>query len=1652
MKGKKKVFAKLLSCVLVLSMVFGSTTTALAAQKNASLTVTYKDSIDDKVIGSEIVIASNKKNNNYYGIATASGINTNKADSNGYSYKFDGWSTSKSGGSVQKSISNIRIDKDTTIYARYTKSEIKIQQYTVKFKNGTFTTLSEQKIIQGEFAKAPTVADTAIGNKSDKLSIDVFVGWTIQGDTSGKVYTNEEINKKTVTANVTYNAKFESKKIAFFFVRTDGKEPKENGSTSYDKSLYTPLEGSEQMVYRVVSKQEKIFGDIADKATEDKIAAVVQGNLPKVSDFPGLTKKGYNDNTHYIRWYVLKQANNGWHIDGVLRSEPTIKFVDWDNRVIQDTTPLKHDTNIIAPADPSREKDNTDKVTYRFLGWKVDGSTRDIDFEEGRAYTKEELAQKVIEKDIVFKAVYEETNYVTVSFEDSEGKQIGKTEKIVKNTSATVIPADQKGYDNEKVQVVFDGWTIKGDKNSPVYTAENLKTLPIERDTVFVPKFTETKKFLVRFMTEEIGTVVGEAQQFVLDGANAICADVNFKAETEVAVYEFLGWIDSITGQTLNKDAVNAKTIKADTDFTANFKVTNKYLVTFKDDNTVVSSERVLDGKTVKSVPASSRENTKYADYDFVGWKSGNKVYSADEIKKLPIEGDMTFEAQYNVTNYVYVNFVGEDNKALIEEQKVVVGTSKYNTPEAPAKAEDENNTYSFAGWTVDGKVVTPGVVNEDTTFKASYNATKKLEVKFFDDDATTQLGTTAKVVAGRDKVTTPADPTKATANGVEYTFAGWRMSGQMAVLTNEQVEAMTFTADTNFVAVYAESYLVTFMNEDKKVESRYIPSGQRVSSVPTVSKENDDRHDYEFKAWVSNNTQYSEAAVKDFVVTAPTVFEAEYKVTEFVFVDFVDEKDNTIIGKQRVEVGTEGYKVPTAPTKDEDTDNTYSFAGWTVNGEVVTPGVVNKDTTFKASYSSTAKLNINFYNLGRQIGDTQKVVANRDSVTVPSDPSRNNEDLTHYEFIGWQINGKGEVLKAADISNMTFTEDTDFHAAYKEFYAVGFVNNNESVGELEFVEAGKTVSSVPTVSKEDTDYVKYDFAGWKMSDNETVYSANEVGTMSINKPTLFFAEYTETEKYMVQFFDFSGNLIEGFTQYIVKEAVASAPDDLSITETNEAKYEFLGWKENNTGNPLTKAEVEAKAITGNTDFYADFRVTPKYTVNFEDVEGVLGETSYVLKDETVKDVPRARDKAPDLMNTYEFAYWTIKGDETNTQYSKEAVLAYNITENTVFVANYNTIPKLQVKFFNGEDQVGNTAYVVANEGKVNAPENPTKATADGVKYDFAGWRIDNSGIAYSAEFIETMTFAESTNFYAAYNESYLVDFINYDGAVLSENFIAPFGKYTDIPEASRARDEKIEYVFNKWVSGEDEYTSEEIAAMPITKPMTFRASYTNIYYYDATFVNGDEEIAKELVKENTSVTSTPAETPEKEETETELYEFDGWVVRGDDTNTVLTNEEVLEYPIEEDTVFEAHFNTIKKVNVRFVNFDGTQIGTTQVFAPNGNAVAPANPERASTPEFEYSFIGWRVNGEGEVLSAEQVNELVIAEDTEFVAAYEESEVLGEEFDNPDGDGEGDDEGVLGEEFTQTGDIAPITVLFVLLAMSSMAIGVVVLKKRENEN
>ncbi len=217
------------------------------------------------------------------------------------------------------------------------------------------------------------------------------------------------------------------------------------------------------------------------------------------------------------------------------------------------------------------------------------------------------------------------------------------------------------------------------------------------------------------------------------------------KPADEQYTYTFSGWTPEIVKATGNAT------------YTAQFTSTlNKYAVTFANyDGTPLQSGELEYGTTPTYTGATP---TKPADaqytYTFAGW----------DAELSTVTGAVTYTAQFTSTlNKYAVTFANYDG-TLLQSGELEYGTTPTYTGETPTKPADEDNTYTFSGWT-------PAVVAVagDATYTATFQSVPfvKYTITWQDEDGN---------VIKTDEVKQDATPafTGTTPTKEGYTFAGW--------------------------------------------------------------------------------------------------------------------------------------------------------------------------------------------------------------------------------------------------------------------------------------------------------------------------------------------------------------------------------------------------------------------------------------------------------------------------------------------------------------------------------------------------------------------------------------------------------------------------------------------------------------------------------------------------------------------------------------------------------------------------------------------------------------------------------------------------------------------------------------------------------------
>jgi len=208
----------------------------------------------------------------------------------------------------------------------------------------------------------------------------------------------------------------------------------------------------------------------------------------------------------------------------------------------------------------------------------------------------------------------------------------------------------------------------------------------------------------------------------------------------------------------------------------------------------------------------------------------------------------------YNVSvTTLTVTFLNWDGSKLSEQEYMYGDT--VTVPADPTKAADKTYTYAFAGW--DKKVA---ACTEEAVYTATYTPTYiEYTVTFRDEDGT---ALSTKTYHYGDKVTAPADPTKAADKTYTYTFTGWDQT------------VTTCAGNATITAVYQKNYIdytVIFQYADGTVISKKTYHYGDQVTVPADPEPQEEG--YSFSGWdkavtdCTGNATYTARFASDQVI-----------------------------------------------------------------------------------------------------------------------------------------------------------------------------------------------------------------------------------------------------------------------------------------------------------------------------------------------------------------------------------------------------------------------------------------------------------------------------------------------------------------------------------------------------------------------------------------------------------------------------------------------------------------------------------------------------------------------------------------------------------------------------------------------------------------
>ena len=249
----------------------------------------------------------------------------------------------------------------------------------------------------------------------------------------------------------------------------------------------------------------------------------------------------------------------------------------------------------------------------------------------------------------------------------------------------------------------------------------------------------------------------------------------------------------------------------------------DKYTVTWESEGEKLGDEQVAYNQTPKKTFTPKKKSTSEFDYEFVGWKVENGSDELVDPNTTPVTENVTYVAVFEpVTRQYTVTWKSENN--VLGTQEVNYNEKPTNTYE-PTKAEDDQFSYTFKGWNVEGSADTALVTPTDIAVTANVTYIAVFEPVAREYHVTYLVGGTeyAKDTykVGADVAIRPV-PTKE-----GYTFYGWTSKDSAFDIRGFKMPAHNVVIEGKFEKNPAKQYTYTvnkhFYNEkgvEVKVEN----------------------------------------------------------------------------------------------------------------------------------------------------------------------------------------------------------------------------------------------------------------------------------------------------------------------------------------------------------------------------------------------------------------------------------------------------------------------------------------------------------------------------------------------------------------------------------------------------------------------------------------------------------------------------------------------------------------------------------------------------------------------------------------------------------------------------------------------------------------
>jgi len=681
-------------------------------------------------------------------------------------------------------------------------------------------------------------------------------------------------------------------------------------------------------------------------------------------------------------------------------------------------------------------------------------------------------------------------------------------------------------------------------------------------------------------------------------------------------------------------------------------------------------------------------------------------------------------------------------------------------------------------------------------------------------------------------------------------------------------------------------------------------------------------------------------------------------------------------------------YDVAQALTANDFTNPGYTFVGWatTEKGNVVYADKAevnnltteNGDTvTLYAIWTVNENVTLRYDNNGGTGTAAGRGCPKGSIINLP--PSISVFQKNGYHMVGFSENpdaapGSDEVYSFGD--EFVLEKNTTLYAVWEpNEYQVRFISNpNEDmvvkpdVGDNPATQGGvySKDSTITIALLNDADYADYKFVGWSLkpgSEDATVFKANTNIKDLLDEAIGIDAEMAysdedveykdiiklygvwEKKQYTVTFElgDGHGELSEELaTQNVYYQGKVTAPSPAPT----DFGYELTGWGFS-ADEGIFDWDFDYDVVYDDTTLIAQWEPID-YTFKFE-----VGNQENGPKVDSRKDVVKSYIEAiylPELSDEdkrFTFVGWAISDQATKAKYNADEMqdvcdIVDELEPEDNIITLYAVWTQKPTHNVIWQDENGNTIDTMKNvpEGEEDPDdfdgELPSKDDEQ-YNYEFDKWELVDDE---SDDIIYRPTFKTTTL------KKYKVTFVDADGTTVLKD-AAEYDYGTEAAKIVKPADPTKEgYEFTGW----------DPELVDVKTDATYKAVY-NIKKYGVKFIDDDNRLISEIQYDY----GTEAAKIVKPADPTKAgYTFTGWDKEIEDVKENATYKATYSQNASggnDNPVIIPPVTTY--YTITWNNYNGTQLGTTQVEAGKVPAYNGATPTRAGDADYTYTFKGW---------------------------------------------------------------------------------------------